>query len=54
MKVSLANDQLDLLYKRQEAHKVANAANIPDCTSLEATRRLNSVKVQLELALGIS
>ena len=38
--------------ERQEAHKVANAPNIPDPTDLEATRRLSSVKMELEIALG--
>ena len=51
-KVTLANEQLDLLYNRQEALKAANPANVPDPANLEENRRLNSIKVQLELALG--
>ena len=36
-KVTLPNDQLDVLYDRQETLKVANAANVPDPTDLEET-----------------
>ena len=52
MKVNLAVDQLDLLYNEQETLKAANPANIPDPTNMEENRRLKTIKVQQEIALG--
>ena len=46
-KVSLAKDQLDVLYDRQETLKPAGAADDPDPADAEAARRLGAITVQL-------